>query len=183
MSLQPEKEVSKLLATPDAPELGPGPRASVLDESTLNRACEEAFARDAVPKDSQELVRALVLLWHDHLDAAHRIVQDLESSDGAFVHAILHRREPDFSNAKYWFRRLGRHNAFPDIGHRVAALLRARGQDGLAELLTPNGEWQALEYVDLCSEASRPPSSPERKQLLREIQAIESRSLLAWFCR
>lgn len=53
----------------------------------------------------------LVALWHDgkgEWDAAHRVAQDVDSSDGAWVHAYLHRKEGDLANAAYWYRRAGR---------------------------------------------------------------------------
>ena len=36
---------------------------------------------------------------------AHDIAQDVESSDGSWVHAYLHRVEGDLGNAGYWYRR------------------------------------------------------------------------------
>jgi len=50
----------------------------------------------------------LTALWHaarDEWDAAHRIAQDDDSAEGAWVHAHLHRVEGDESNAGYWYRR------------------------------------------------------------------------------
>jgi hypothetical protein len=38
-------------------------------------------------------------------DQAHGLVQDLESDAAAWVHAYLHRKEGDLSNAGYWYRR------------------------------------------------------------------------------
>ena len=38
-------------------------------------------------------------------DAAHREVQDDDSAEAAWVHAYLHRKEGDFSNAGYWYAR------------------------------------------------------------------------------
>jgi hypothetical protein len=40
-------------------------------------------------------------------DAAHRAVQDDPSAEAAWVHAYLHRKEGDFSNAGYWYARAG----------------------------------------------------------------------------
>jgi len=37
-------------------------------------------------------------------DRAHKIVQDDESRDAAWVHAYLHRVEGDLPNASYWYR-------------------------------------------------------------------------------
>jgi hypothetical protein len=54
---------------------------------------------------------ALLALWHDakgDWDAAHRTAQDLESAEGAWVHAYLHRKEGDAGNAAYWYRRASR---------------------------------------------------------------------------
>jgi hypothetical protein len=57
------------------------------------------------------LTPALQAVWYGaggNWDAAHGIVQELESSDAAWVHAWLHRIEGDESNAGYWYRRAGR---------------------------------------------------------------------------
>ena len=41
-------------------------------------------------------------------DGAHRVAQDIESPDGAWIHAYLHRKEGDTSNAGYWYCRAGK---------------------------------------------------------------------------
>jgi hypothetical protein len=41
-------------------------------------------------------------------ERAHKIVQDIESTDAAWVHAYLHRVEGDLSNARYWYGQAGR---------------------------------------------------------------------------
>ena len=41
-------------------------------------------------------------------DEAHKIVQDEETADAAWVHAYLHRVEGDLGNAGYWYRRAGK---------------------------------------------------------------------------
>ena len=51
---------------------------------------------------------ALVALWHDghgDWDAAHGVAQDIDDRTGAWIHAYLHRKEGDASNAAYWYRR------------------------------------------------------------------------------
>jgi hypothetical protein len=53
---------------------------------------------------------ALVALWHDgrgEWDKAHEVAQDVPDPEGAWVHAYLHRKEGDASNAAYWYRRAG----------------------------------------------------------------------------
>jgi hypothetical protein len=41
-------------------------------------------------------------------DQAHKIVQDEDGKDSAWVHAYLHRVEGDPGNAGYWYRRAGK---------------------------------------------------------------------------
>jgi hypothetical protein len=63
------------------------------------------------PSAPAELAPALVALWHDARGdwaAAHRVAQETEDPTGAWVHAYLHRKEGDLSNAAYWYRRAGR---------------------------------------------------------------------------
>jgi hypothetical protein len=53
----------------------------------------------------------LQALWHDakgDWNAAHRVAQDIDDDQGAWVHAYLHRKEGDEGNAGYWYRRAGR---------------------------------------------------------------------------
>src|SRR5690349_3529798 len=57
------------------------------------------------------LSAALCGLWWDakgDWDKAHESAQQDESSEGAWVHAYLHRKEGDKSNAQYWYQRAGK---------------------------------------------------------------------------
>ena len=69
---------------------------------------EQSLAGDAPPDGVPPLVRAL---WHDRRGdwtRAHEITQEIETTDAAWVHAYLHRREGDLSNAAYWYRQAGK---------------------------------------------------------------------------
>jgi hypothetical protein len=51
---------------------------------------------------------ALLALWHDargNWEAAHQTAQDIDAPAGSWIHAYLHRKEGDLSNAGYWYRR------------------------------------------------------------------------------
>jgi hypothetical protein len=71
MQIDPES-VLRLLATPSVPELGPERRLGTEKVETLNRKIDPVLEQGPVNERS-ELVRALVLLWHDHLDEAHEL--------------------------------------------------------------------------------------------------------------
>jgi hypothetical protein len=58
-----------------------------------------------------DLAAPLAALWwagKGDWDAAHRIAQDEDDADAAWVHAYLHRVEGDLGNAGYWYRRAGK---------------------------------------------------------------------------
>jgi len=57
------------------------------------------------PEGVRPLLRALWLDAKGDFAGAHAIAQDVEDADGALVHAYLHRKEGDLSNADYWYRR------------------------------------------------------------------------------
>src|SRR5437867_3818215 len=139
-SPQIPETLQKLLAAPDLPELGPGPRASVLPLSVLNQKLDEVLSRSGLPAAVHQPIRAAVLLWHDHLDASHQISQELHSADGSYLHGIMHRREPDYGNAKYWFHWVGRHACFQVLAKKARALLESKSEDGLRAELLPDGE-------------------------------------------
>ncbi len=66
------------------------------------------------------LVRGGLLYALDDLDGCHQFFQDTASDLGSYWHGMMHRREGDFDNARYWFRRAGVLAVFDDIHHRAA---------------------------------------------------------------
>ncbi|MFY0685634.1 MAG: hypothetical protein JXQ90_00640 [Cyclobacteriaceae bacterium] len=54
---------------------------------------------------SNEYLKALEADQSGNWNLAHNIVQDDSSSNGAWIHAYLHRKEGDQWNAEYWYRR------------------------------------------------------------------------------
>jgi len=53
----------------------------------------------------------LLALWYDGIgnwDEAHEIVQETSGFEGDWIHAYLHRKEGDLSNASYWYTRVGK---------------------------------------------------------------------------
>ena len=79
---------------------------------------------------------AVVALWHDvkgNWDAAHSVAQEIDDADGAWVHAYLHRKEGDLSNAAYWYRRARRPiagDSLDDEWEQIVTALLSRGEAG-----------------------------------------------------
>ena len=92
----------------------------------MNRKQFDASLNNTEP--ATELSEALLSLWHllrNDWDAAHRAVQDLQTPDGAWLHAHLHRVEGDMDNAGYWYRQAGRPTFTGDLAQEQAAMLAA----------------------------------------------------------
>ncbi len=102
----------------------------------------ELWAQRSQPKP---LVLAGLWLLAGELDKSHAISQQYESADGAVWHGIMHRREGDFWNAKYWFRKAAGHPLYQtlrthlgesDFQYRQHPLLKSLvGNRNLAESL------------------------------------------------
>jgi len=178
------RKYQSLFATPEPPALGPGPRAGVMDEASIRQACSKVWSPEPAEPKRFEAFVALILLWHDHHEESHEIAQAIADADGSYVHAILHRREPDYANAKYWFRRVGRHPAYAELGRRVVELLRGPEASALAYALVPGGRWEPMTFVDACEAAAGKGKGMGRsgdRALLLEIQRIEFETLAEHF--
>jgi len=132
-------------------------------------------------------VKAGLWLWHDFLDESHSVSQSIEGegrrSAGDYWHAIMHRREPDYGNAKYWFRRVGRQPIFETLADRVPRLVADAGEAGgrLLRRVAPGGVWDPMAFIDACAEAERT-GDTTTDLLLRRIQADEILLLLRQTC-
>ena len=146
-------------------------RLSALDEMLL-------FEGRAVRH--HEMARAcLAALWlfHDFLDESHRISQSLHGREGSYWHGIMHRREGDFANAKYWFRRTGAHPIHEALSLSARALMREMNVNGA--LVSASGGWDPAAFVDLCAGACA--GHNDAAELCRRIQQREWQ-LLFDFC-
>ncbi len=92
-------------------------------------------------------LQAAVWLYVDELDRSHRISQRMDSPLGGYWHAIMHRRQGDFSNSRYWLRSVGKSIPLPE-GLEALQLLdrieRAPSVDDGALLGEQRREWKAL---------------------------------------
>lgn len=69
----------------------------------------KASLEEAAPPPHLPL--ALQALWWEgkgHWDRSHDVAQDLNSAEGSWIHAYLHRKEGDTGNAGYWYARAGK---------------------------------------------------------------------------
>jgi len=62
-----------------------------------------SISSNTPPNLDSQLLLAMWYSLKDEWDTSHEIVQDINSTDAAWVHAHLHKIEGDMSNAKYWY--------------------------------------------------------------------------------
>jgi hypothetical protein len=121
------------------------------------------------------------------LDRSHEFAQSVEGKGrnraGDYWHAIMHRRETDYSNAKYWVRRVGSHGIHGflarDANHILAGCASAEAPHWRRALTDQGGQkWNGLAFVELCEQLA---GGKDRELLLaaRQIQLIEMALLLA----
>lgn len=151
----------RLLNTPEPPHLTMKARPGTRSVAELTREMDAALK----PLENRELVKAAMFLWHDHFKAAHEIAQGIDNADGSLLHGILHRREPDYMNARYWFRRVPSHPSFDCLLRNATA----------ADL--PRDKWNPLAFVDFVEDSLRRKDAANEK-IAREIQAAEIRCFL-----
>lgn len=128
-------------------------------------------------RNAQDASAMLGGLWllHDGLKECHEIVQDLIGPTGSFWHAIMHRREGDFSNAKYWYARCADHRAFRLIS-AMANDVVGRGTTDKSVLHIVAGEYNPDALVDLVEEICDQPNDPRFESAIR-LQQMEWEAL------
>ena len=81
---------------------------------------DQLFENPILNHDMSDCCKSGLWLLHNFLHDSHDISQSIHSPEGSWWHAIMHRTEGDFSNAKYWYRRVGEHEAMSNIGSGFA---------------------------------------------------------------
>jgi hypothetical protein len=97
----------------------------------------------------REVLHAGVWLYVDDLDRSHSICQGIDDETGSFWHGIMHRREGDFSNSHYWFKKVGQHPAMSRVGgyepHEFITAVETLHTDDPQELIAlQRREWETL---------------------------------------
>ncbi len=79
-----------------------------MDKKLLYKDFIRSLAQADPPESCTPCLKAL---WYDKNEdwvKAHQIAQGINTKDGYWIHAYLHRKEGDRSNAAYWYSRAGR---------------------------------------------------------------------------
>jgi hypothetical protein len=83
-----------------------------------------SLSSDQPPEKISEVLKAL---WYDgkkNWDGSHNIAQEIDNTEGSWVHAYLHRKEGDLSNARYWYSRAGKSEPRMSLKEEWTTLVR-----------------------------------------------------------
>jgi hypothetical protein len=171
------------------PDVGPG--YPMLSQQSVSMAARSVAHALGCPEEHGSTLTAGLLLLHDHLEESHQLAQRLEGHGqprtADYWHAIMHRREPDPDNSRYWFRRVGRHPAFEELAGRMVDWLETAGslQPGDKNVLpiARDGNFDPMAMVKLTQMAMQDVGG-RCHDIARRIQYFEILNLLNWsLCR
>lgn len=170
--------LNELIPTDRFCALGPGkPQESM--RSKLASLTNLFAGQQIVDRDAARCCLSAVWLLHDFLDESHTISQEIETVDGSYWHGIMHRREPDYFNSKYWFRRVGEHAIFPRLLEQARALIAAeKASDAIAVEIAAAKKWDPDRFVDWCEQLAR--GQAKQESLAMKIAQAEWRLLFAY---
>ena len=83
-----------------------------------------SLSNNQPPQNISTLLKAL---WYDgkeDWEGSHNIAQDIDDKNGSWVHAYLHRKEGDISNARYWYSRAGKNEPHISLKEEWELLVR-----------------------------------------------------------
>ncbi|WP_417851809.1 hypothetical protein [Thalassoglobus sp.] len=145
----------------------------------LRSACENLNLKGANSGPDSIAIKAGLFQIHGDLETSHEYAQDCQGKGryaaGDYWHGIMHRREPDYGNSKYWFRRVGEHPIFDDLSTQASTILKACASPlahQWSDRLTTNGtghSWDPMAFVDLCETCS----TTQDRQLIEAVRQIQ----------
>ena len=173
--------IIELLQENNPAPLGKGPRKTRADKAGIESCMGKWKSEGSLETEKFQLIKAVILLWHDYLDECHAICQDIKSSSGSLIHAMMHRREGDFWNAKYWYDRAGRHPVYEHYEAYLRTEYDSKSMPG--DLRASLGErWNPGRITEEIEKVARNTESPVYKEL-QKLQYFESLILVKYLAQ
>tara|TARA_B100000029_G_C17597620_1_gene964720 strand:+ start:2110 stop:2556 length:447 start_codon:yes stop_codon:yes gene_type:complete len=115
---------------------------------------KDSLKTDINNLNSSDLIKSALHLLNDDLYSSHKLSQKILSKEGSYLHAIMHRREGDYSNSKYWCNQIGNHQIWETMSRNF-------------------DEWDPFSFIDWCQKASK----GHNKKPINYLQRIQFKEL------
>ncbi len=127
-------------------------------------------------------------LLNESLDKSHAISQEIANATGSYWHALMHRMEGDYNNAKYWFSDVGHHPIHAQLVNEVRAYLAAKNLSDLdhealrakLEVAQNSPVWNASVFADAIEIQVTLVQDSIVEEWLSGIQGLEMKLLLQY---
>jgi hypothetical protein len=164
-------------------ELGTGRKNDTLYRELSSIDLENAFAPKIIKDiDFANACWAAIWLHHDFLEESHELSQEIPSSTGSFWHGIMHRREGDYWNSKYWFKRVLDHGIYPFLNNYAQKLIETYKREREFETIYGKSFWDPFKFVDLTERFIDTNKEPEL--ICKKIQRFEWQLLFHYsYCK
>jgi hypothetical protein len=148
-------------------DLGSGQADIGLRDKISSVKLDQAFEPDQIiDRNYANACLSGIWLHHDFLDESHSISQNIPTTTGSFWHGIMHRREGDFWNSKYWFRQVKSHPVFSSLQNAVVKLEHI---SDLPEIHKKS--WDPFLFVDIVEKYIG--TGSEGEEICKKIQRLE----------
>ena len=125
-----------------------------------------------VPAAPAGLVRSGLFYFHNALDDSHKEAAKLDGDFAAYWHGMIHRREGDFENARYWMRRAGEQPVFPEM--------QGRATDASPHM-SRQAKWDPFLFIHLCEQYKY--GEADYKKEIGHLQRVEFAAMFDYVWR
>jgi hypothetical protein len=146
------------------------PHNQELKQTLLNTPPEELFHPEKVHQRLYaDAVVSGFLIWNDCENEAHSRAQNISIPEGSYLHAIIHRREPDIWNSDYWFKKVGNHPVYSLVYDFVSQ----NSTEEIKDKMLIGAEWDPEIFNKLVEKAQN-----GERTFLHELAEIQHAELL-----
>ena len=129
-------------------------------------------AHALLPDAPVPLVRAGLFYYHNALEDSHKEAAKSSGDIAAYWHGMVHRREGDFDNARYWMRRAGEQPVFQEM--------QGRASDASPHM-SRQANWDPFLFTHLCEQYKY--GETDYKKEIGHLQRVEFAAMFDYVWR
>ncbi|NEW08743.1 hypothetical protein GK047_22365 [Paenibacillus sp. SYP-B3998] len=171
------------------PSLYPSEQWDAEMDARIEALLLENLTKGSIDQESYGMaIKAGLFLLNESLDKSHDIAQEITNTSGSYWHALMHRMEGDYSNAKYWFNDVGHHPIYSSLIQCVRNILTVKDLADLdnealrskLEVLITSPVWNPCVFIDAVELQVSDVQNAAVEKWLQQIQRYEMQLLLQY---